>query len=152
MNRLPGQGEKQVWCYFAERLQDEAAFHQPRMWYHQVSFVNDAVAMQQQVEIHPAWPLMDRPDATKSFIFDPQKVYQQGVSVKTRRESEHRIVERVLVYVADRRCLVKGGEGRNSTLRQPADFSDGPQEVELTVSHIGAKCYVSFDFHSVIKA
>ncbi len=102
MHGLPRQGVQQFRCYFTERLQDKAALRKARMGHYKVFFINYPVAVQQKIKIHTARSLVNRPDPFKGFILYLQQVGQQGTSVKPCRESEHRVVERILPYSADR--------------------------------------------------
>jgi hypothetical protein len=71
---LPGLGVHQMGRYFTKRLQDKAAFRQARMGHDKVSLVDCPPAVQQKVQIHSAWAMMNRSDPLKNFVLDSKQV------------------------------------------------------------------------------
>ena len=151
MYTLPDKRVQQIRRYFTERLQHKAALRKTGMRDYKVFLVNYPVAVEQKIKVHPAWSLMDRPDPFKNVIFDLKHGDQQRTGVKPCRESDYRVVKRILCYSAHRRCLIKRRECRHPALRQPANLGNGLQQVEFTVPEVGTNCYVGFSFHCLIK-
>lgn len=113
--------------YLGQGNEDEATFMEPGMGNGQIRVLQNHVVIEEDIQIHGAGPLGNRPHAAKHVRLDPLQFSEEVVRLKAGFKAENGIQKVVLGDRPHRFRIVEAGQGGDAGAGYPADFGNGPE-------------------------
>ena len=135
--------------YLGQGNEDEAAFMEPGMGNGQIRVLQDQVVIEEDIQIHGTGSPGNRPRAAEHIRLNPLQFSEEVVRCEAGFKAENGIQKVVLGDRTHRFRIVETGQGGDAGTGDPADFGNGPEKVQFTITKVRPKADVRCGIHGV---